>query len=764
MAQTPEEPATELEGVAVTDEAIADEGYRVEQSETRGFTAPLVNTPRSVTIVPQQVIRDTGSATLVEALRTVPGITMGAGEGGNPLGDRPFIRGIDSQASTYLDGVRDVGAQSREVFNVEQIEVVRGSNSAFGGRAGGGGTLNLVSKVPQAHDAIGGSLSVGTDDYKRATADLNLRPSDLIGLRLNAMWHDQDVAGRDALYQKRWGIAPSVTFGMESPVSLTLMYYHLESDELPDSGHPYKYTITNAPAGVTETGPVTELNGQEVDRDNFYGLTARDFRDANVDQATARLQVELSPGITLRDTLRYGVSEQAYIFTNPDDSAGNVAGIVGATPAATIPGGRVARSPKTRWSETELLVNQLDLVGTFETGAIEHSVSAGLEVAWEDSTRGSFSLVSTPRCPNAAGGNGSAPGTAPYNCTDLFNPNPGDPWTGTVTRSTLAAATITRAETVALYAFDTITFSDALLLNLGIRYDDYETQAQNAFANGTRPTFRRDDKLVSYQAGIVFKPAPNGSLYASYATSNVPPGSFLGEGAEGNALNVTAEDLEVEKTKSYEIGTKWDLLDEDLSLTLAAFRTDTNNARVTSDANTVAFIGDRRIDGIEVGLNGNITPQWNVFGGYTYMDSEIRNAGFTITTAGGIAYAAPSVNTGKRFPNTPEHSFTAFTTYTVTPAFTVGGGAIYNSKVYGGYSDTRSVVNGQVVIGRELARMVPGYWRFDANASYRFNDNLDLRLNVQNLTDKRYYDRAYSTHYSNIAPGRSALLTLNVRY
>ena len=228
-----------LGGMTVTDTAIEEEGYKAERIESPKAVAPLLDTPRSIVVVDKQVIRDTGSATLIDALRTVPGITFGAAEGGNPIGDRPFIRGFDSQGSTYLDGVRDIGAQTREIFAVEQIQVVRGSDSTLGGRGSAGGSLNIISKLPERETFIAGSGSYGTADYKRVTGDANIRVNDMIAVRLNAMWHDQDVAGRDQIFQKRWGIAPSVTIGIESDTKLTLSYYHLDTDELPDSGIPF---------------------------------------------------------------------------------------------------------------------------------------------------------------------------------------------------------------------------------------------------------------------------------------------------------------------------------------------------------------------------------------------------------------------------------------------------------------------------------------------------------------------------------------------
>ncbi|MBH1999489.1 MAG: TonB-dependent receptor [Sphingomonadaceae bacterium] len=779
IAQNSDQTADEtqgrkLGGVVVTDTAIDEQGYKVDKADSPKFTAPLVDTPRSITVIPASVIKDTASASLTEALRTVPGITLGAGEGGNPLGDRPFIRGFDSQASTYLDGVRDVGAQSREIFAIEQIEVVKGSDSTTGGRGGAGGSLNLVSKTPKADRFVAASGSLGNADYKRATIDINQPINEFIGVRLNAMWHDQDVAGRDAIWSKRWGVAPSIKLGLEGPTSLTISYYHLDTDELPDSGIPYLYTIGNAPAGVTETGPAqdfTTIGGRQVSvpRGAYYGLKNRDFRKTKVDNFTIRAEHDFG-GVTLRNTSRYGRSTQGYVWTQPDDQQGNVAN------------GQVWRRINSRYSETDGLLNQTDLFGEFAIGGIKNSFAASVEFSEEKAANGSYVNNATTGTAiatgtTAVGGRCGPASLVRYNCTSIDNPNPNDPWVSYATDAssvvspiTLAARktfTLSKTTTKAASFFDTITLTDQLLINVGGRFDRYETSVSpglTATSTANRTSFERQDDLWTYQAGIVFKPTESSSIYASTSTSATPPGSFIANGSEGNALNTTSQALtdalKVEKTKSYEIGAKANLFGDSLALTLAAFRTETKNARATNDAGTVAFIGERLIKGIEFGFNGNITPEWNVFGGYTYMDSEIVDGGFTVTS--GIA--APSVNTGKQFPNTPKHSLTAFTNYKVTPAFTLGGGAIYMSKVYGGYSDTRIVSNGAVVITKELARMVPSYWRFDGNASYSFSDAINLQVNVNNVFNKRYYDKAYTAHYANQAAGRTAIATLNIKY
>ena len=776
--------------------------------------APLIDTPRSIVVVPREVIEQTGSTTLQDALRTVPGITFGAAEGGNPIGDRPFIRGFDSQGSTFLDGVRDVGAQSREVFAVESIQVVRGSDSTLGGRGSAGGTLNITSKLPEAGTFASGAISYGSADLKRATADVNVALGDQVAVRVNGMWHDQDVAGRDALFQKRWGVAPSITIGVGGPTRLTAMYYHLHTDELPDSGFPYAY-VASASVNATPTGSAGLLYGNPavgqfttasgrsgyISPDNFYGLVNRDFRKTDVDQATLRAEHDFG-GVVLRNTARYSFTNQRYIFTQPDDSQANVFGIpagnrnVGALPGGRFNdyagGGRVWRRANTRFGTTESVVDQLDLSGKFNTGGIAHSFATGAEIAWQDAERNAY-VVNTG-VNNASGGLrcGTAPGTAPYNCADLFSPNPNDPWVNYVAGAAVVATpvakaasglgTITESRTRAVYAFDSITIAAPLILNLGARWEEFSSRVKLPVVSDLRPEVSRKDDFVTYQVGVVLKPTANTSIYGSIATSATPPNSLVGEGQEANGLGTVAgalgqaaiDALRVERSKSYEIGAKADLFGQRLALTAAIFRTETRNARVTSDANTVTFIGERRVDGVEIGFNGRILPQWSIFGGYTSLDAEIVDGGFTafvLPAGGGVAARTvlqTSVNTGKQFPQSAKHSLSIWTGYDIG-RFNIGGGAFYTSRVFGGYADNRyvsgtgatAVVVPATVV---LARSVPSYWRFDARAGVKISDRLELAVNIQNLTDKRYFSQAYSSHYATIAPGRSGFATLTARY
>jgi catecholate siderophore receptor len=287
---------------------------------------------------------------------------------------------------------------------------------------------------------------------------------------------------------------------------------------------------------------------------------------------------------------------------------------------------------------------------------------------------------------------------------------------------------------------------------------------------------------VTWQAGLVAKPTANTSLYASYATSATPPNSLIGEGLEGNSLGsaggaaaqAAIDALEIERSRSYELGAKADLFGGRLALTAALFRTETRNARVTSDIGTVAFVGRRRVDGVELGFNGRVTPDWTLFGGYTYLDATIVDGGFTafaLPAGGGVAARTvllPSVNTGRQFPQTARHSLTAWTNYDFGPV-EIGGGAFYTSRVFGGYADNRyvsgtgaaaTVVPATVVI----ARSVPAYWRFDARAGIDLSKALKLSVNVQNLTGKRYFAQAYTSHYATMAPGRTVFGTLEVAF
>lgn len=707
----------------------ANTDYKADKVSSQKYTAPLVDIPRSVTVVPQQVIKDTNALNLQDALRTVPGITMGAGEGGNPSGDRPFIRGFDSQSSMYLDGVRDTGSQTREIFAVESVEVAKGPNSAIGGRGAAGGTINLVSKRAHLGNSTEGAFTWGSDQTKRYTFDGNYQFLDSAAFRLNLMSHESNVAGRDEVNYDRWGVAPSLVFGLGTDTRLNLDYYHVESDDLPDSGVPYSLR-SGSSANRTSANPDKPTHGGGHSS-NYYGLVDRDFYKTRADIATIAIEHDLSDALTLKNTLRHGNTLQDYIYSQPDDSKGNILN------------GEVWRRPNNRVANTRTTTNQTDLFGEVYIGGFKNTFSTGIEFSREASVKTGYDVTgfTSGKCSTATGQISGV-------CTSFPNPNPNEPWDGSVARNDLGADTT--GNTRALYLTDTLELTPEWLLTMGLRYDHFDTKVKSrALTKGTLTHFKTEDtsEFVTGQLGLTWKPAENGSIYVSYATSATPAGASLGEGSDGNPLltATTSSELKAEETTNYEIGTKWDLLQERLSLTAAIFRTEKDNARVLVDADTYQNVGKTRVDGLELSATGKLTNDWQVFAGYTYLDAKLVDGGAQkVGTA-----IIDGYNDGNQLPNTPNNSLTLWTTYSLTPKLTIGGGAFYVDDVFG--NTTNSVV-------------VDSYWRYDAMASYKLTKNIDLQLNVQNLTNEVYYDKAYGAHYANQAAGRTALLTTSVHF
>jgi catecholate siderophore receptor len=708
--------ATKLDEVSVRSTTVT--------ASSPKLTAPLLDTPRAVTVIPKAIIQATASTTLADALRTVPGISFAAGEGGTAVGDRPLIRGFDAASDVYVDGIRDTGTQTRETYDVEQIDVIKGPSSVYTGPGSAGGSINITTKAPRAENFTDVSAGLGTDNYKRGTLDANYLIAPTVAARLNVMVHKNDTPGRDEIYGKRFGVAPSITFGINTPTRLTLDYYHLNTYDLPDSGIPLDGPYTTGPYTGTGTGkPVN------TDRNNYYGLVNRDFRKTKADIGTVRFEHDFNDTWTLRNTTRYGTTSNNYIWTNPDDSSGNV------------PYGLVYRSAKSRIAETRTEVNQTDLNGEFETGSIKHTIATGVEFSLDKTSVDQYNVVQPPG-PGLAGRNclASPLFITDYACTSLDDPSPNDPWTGTY--AARGTPTLNRNFTRSAYGFDTITFTPQWLLNLGVRYDDFHTKVFAPTATTAAAQHLSNDvDFWTYQVGLVFKPVTNASIYASFGTSAAPSGVAAGEGSGDNAnISLTTQDLAPQKSKNIEVGAKWDLFDARLNLTGALFRSEVTNARVAIDSATTVLAGTKRVEGFELGATGRLTEKWSIFGGFTHLNPVLVDNGPT---------AALAVNNGNMFPNTSRNSGSLWTTYAVARKVTVGLGIFAQSLQYGNVQNTK---------------LIPGYARYDAMASWQVNDRFNLQLNVQNLTNKTYYSQIFTTHYALVAPGRSGLVTANYHF
>ncbi|EEY96005.1 TonB-dependent receptor [Acinetobacter johnsonii] len=701
-------------------EAAAEQSLKVDKSANSKFVAPLLDTPKSVSVISKQLIEDTQVTTLSDALRTVPGITLGAGEGGNPNGDRPFIRGYNSESSMYVDGVRNSSSQNREMFAVEQVEVIKGSASSLGGAGSVGGSVNMISKVAKKGDALEGSVAAGTDNYQRITLDGNKDFGNGIAARVAVMGHQNEKAGQhDGAEYKRAGIAPSITFGLDSDTRATLSYYYLKSDDTPDSGVPYNYDATKK---ATVGKPV------DVKQGIYYGLHDRDFQKQENQIGTIKLEHDINDNLTITNTAVYNKSTNDYLWTQPDDSKGNVLN------------DKVWRRINSRITDTDIFTDQLALTGKFNTGTIKHKFNVGAEYSDQESNKGSYTTTYPGYAGTTTGGFNSDCKINDAWCTSLTNPNSKEEWLGTAVANRNTTTTTTKVTSV--YLLDNIEFNPQWLLDLGLRWDKFDTEQ---VTNATGAKLENNKDFFTYQAGLTFKPVENGSIYASYATSANPVGVDGGDGSE--AIGQAYMDLKPEEARTIELGTKWDLFNDRLNLTAAIFRTEKQNTRIQLDAGTYTNGGESKVDGIELTATGKITDKWDITAGYSYLDTEMTNPGPSCTRAGVCTYPNPAK--GKQLPNVPENSATLWTTYKVLPELTLGAGAIAMDKVYGDAANTK---------------FVPGYVRYDAMARYNVNKNVDLQLNVNNLADTRYFTKAYASHYATEAEGRSAVLSVNFKY
>jgi catecholate siderophore receptor len=684
--------------------------YKVDRSASSKLTEPVADTPKSIVIIPRQVIQDEGALSIRDLARTQSGVTLGTGEGGNAFGDRIFIRGFDARNDVYIDGLRDPGVTSREVFAVEQIEIVKGPSSTFGGRGTTGGAVSLISKAPQKSDFAEVDATGGSDATRRFTVDLNRTLGDTVQVRVNGLWHDADVAGRDTTYGRRWGVAAALAWQPASTVDLVADYYHLGSSGLPDWGVPFDVR-TQQPFAV--------------DRHNFYGVIARDFNRGTANIGTLRAEWRVAPAITLTSKTRFGATTSAYIATVPERPS-----ITDPNPANWT----VQANPQNRNAVATTWANATEAAADFTTFGLHHRLVAGVEF---DSEK----IVNRPFAFAASEDSSAVPVPTVTILQNLYHPSPFVAYTQVATLSGVRAET--RIITKGVYALDTVDLTPTVKLSGGIRFDDYTVTSDTTSPTAAEVFLRNHSQFVNWNAGVVWKPVPKATLYVSASTSSNPSGEQSDASSVSyGGLGSTTANLDAERNRSYEAGVKYQAgAGGHVLLTAALFRTDKTNGRVIDPLSGVSQVlaGKQRVDGVELGASGNLTPRWAVFGGYTYLDARV------------LPSTDPTV-AGGRFPNIPDQSFSLLSTYRLFGGVTAGGQATYNSARYGG-----STVAGTATL--------PGYWRFDATLKASVSSKIELQLNALNLTDKVYYDAIYrsAAPFAYIAPGRSVLGTVRVK-
>lgn len=704
-----EAKAPRLGGVTVTDTAIDDEGYKVDRPSSPKFTQPLRDTPQTIQVIDKQLFNEQGATTLTEVLRNSPGVgTFYAGENGNTTsGDAIRMRGFDTSNSIFVDGIRDLGSISRDIFNTEAVEVQKGPAGTDNGRTAPTGAINMVSKRASLESALSGTLSVGVDGQKRVTADVNQTLGDLSNsaLRLNVLWQDSDVPGRDHVENQRLGLAASLGFGLETATRAWLNLLYVDQDNIPDG-----YVPTIALPGWQPQSGQEALAGHPVDSRNFYG-TRKDHDDVRAQMATFIVEHDFSDNVRLSNVARWGETRQDYLLTAFMSTGANIVGDP-ANPNDLSAYTMTRGNPTIRDARNRILTDQLNLRADFATGAIEHNLSVGAEITSEKQITYGH----------------SSSGTLPV--ANLYDPDWND--TSNYTHSRNGTASRGKTNTLAFYAFDTAKFFDGLLLVTGgIRLDHYKTTyvstavcnngtGRGAVPCGTAPVgsivttadLTAKDTLFNWKLGAVLKPSEPVSLYVNYALSQQPPGGDNFTLATGNSAN--NPDFAPQKAKTIEAGVKLDALDGALAFNAAVFQTKVLNEVNAADPSDIQS-GSKRVRGFELSVVGNITDDWSISAGYGHQKTKVTNGGaVAVDGSTGLTYA-------------PDDSFSSWTSYRAPFGLEIAGGVRYTSGMRRGTDGAAGT-----------PPRTQGYTVVDALLGYAVNDNVTLRVNAYNLFDKHY--------------------------
>lgn len=728
-------------------------GHQPKMASSPKLTAPLLDTPQTISVIPSDVFAAQGAQTLTDVLRNTPGISFDAGENGFATNTNNFsLRGFDTSGSIFIDGVRDSGNYARDVFNLQSVEVAKGP-AADNGRGGLGGYVNLVSKTPQLGYFARGSASYGTDatdaDARlRTSFDLNNQLGDSSALRLNLLAKNGGVAGREHAESDAVGIAPSVAFGLGTDTRFLLAAQYLSQSGRPDWGVPGAMI-----EGTVNYDPVAAA----ADRDTFYGLHS-DFDDSTSRSVTARIEHDFANGLTLSNQSRWAQNDRKALYTVPFGYTAATQTVVGDTQAYQ--------------RENTTYSNLTNLAATFNTGSVRHTLSTGLELSREESDGWRFGT--------------SAPPPAPVAAPNFRRATAGMP-AATQTNSV-------RIDTVSLYAYDTVEFNERWQLTGGLRAERYDVEIGSRTAAGAPQGpdgYEVSETTLGGKLGVVFKPVENGTLYASVNLATLPPGSWLsnpdisreGDNAFPGLVGQNNEAAKTQRAVSHEIGVKWNFLDDRLSTNAALFSTQRRSVAVSGKEPGVASsptllrgYGKQTVQGIELSATGRITDAWTVFAGATFLDSELDlgtyldgarctanpadyRAGATAADCAAIVSAGLGAD-GDQLAFTPKRSASLWTTYSFANGLTLGGGVQHVGDSWAGRPDDadRIIPNGRW-------GEMPGYTVGNLMASYAVNDKLTVRLNVDNVTDETY---ATSGNWAMtrvfIGPARAYLLSADFRF
>ncbi|KMJ50973.1 TonB-dependent receptor [Vogesella sp. EB] len=704
-------------GLALADDAKSSDTAQLETIKVQAQQAPrgsynaatttlgkqkqaLKDVPQAVSVVTRQLIADQGDINMKDVLKNVSGITFVAGEGGRS-GDSIILRGFSAFGDTYRDGQRDVAQYNRDPFNDERIEVLKGASSMLFGRGSTGGVINQVSKTPFAGEQVELSTTIGTNDFYRGTADINQALSDTAAIRLNVM-ATNDGSPDGISESKRHGIAPSIAFGLGEPTTIVLSHMQLKENNTPMLGVPFD--------------PNT-LQPIDVPVDRYYGLQGMNSEDITADISTVRATHKLDSKNEIAAQLRVGRYDRQVIVSQPQ---------LRNSPAGTpvTDATQLGYSGKLRGSLNETQSLSVDYNGKFDTGSLSHELLAGVEFTRE--TQNAYSIRASSAVPNVVGSVGDPEGF----------------YTGGYTRHR-SNDFVTR--NLAAYVTDTVALNQQWKVMAGLRMDQLEGtyKTYNTTTGVQTGSSKRDDRGLSYRTGLIWQPTKESSYYLGYSSLMNPSGEAY---QFDLSAGLTTDKQQPERNKHYEIGAKWDLADGDATLRAAVFRTEKLNERNTDalSPDVAILYAKRHTDGVEVEIAGRLSEKWEVFAGATLMDPKIDQ---------GWANNAPTdANKGAVPKYTPKKTANIWTTYKVTDKVTAGVGLYYTGKRY--VADSSS--------DQSRTRFAPGYTRADAMLSYE-ERKYNVRLNVNNLTNKKYYDALYGGHASAASP-REVQLTVGYKY
>ncbi|OUY05588.1 TonB-dependent receptor [Acinetobacter populi] len=698
--------------------------YLQKEASSTKRTESLLNTAKTTQIITAESLKQQNLLSLQDALATTPGITFGAGEGGGGYGDKINLRGYDASYNTTIDGLRDPALYTRsDLFNYEAVEITKGANSAENGAGQVSGGVNLVSKKPKNVDANEINVGVGTDDYTRFTGDFNTVVNDSVAARLNVMGHKNQYPGGPE-EAKRWGIAPSITFGINDATKTTFSYFHQEDDNDP------MYGIPNY-MGKFISG---------ISTSNRYGYRNLDNQKITADIATINIESQINDKLKLNSITRYSDIDQETTISAPQGTYCLSSGLTAAGVSCTTPGQYVVSGPRGSYRDTETKqwTNDTNLVSQFNTGLIEHALVTGIGFTQED-----YTLTSGGYLYDSNGNALSKPNM------DVYNPD--NYWHG-ATNFRKTGVTDGTLNIYSAYVLDTMKFGPQWLFNLGVRYDHTDAKYKSFSYSTTtgaevlanRTTSDQKDNLVSYNAGLTFKPTENSSLYIAYSNAQKPT-SYA---ASATCATGTTCDVDPEEAVNYEVGAKWQA-NPDILLSAAIFRNEQNKVRVSDPSNTTTYAldGKNHVDGVELGAVGKILPQWDISASVAYMKGEYDQS------------IADSVNDadykeGTEMTNIPKVSGSLWTTYALNPAWKIGYGLTYQGKTYLSDVSATSTVRGES----------DDYLLHNASVTYTYNQDLSFNLIGKNLSNEKYFTNIRNSGWSTVGAERSAVFNINYKF